>query len=136
MKIMSNVRVFSTVILMLILAVIPVVQAKQIFYNSLDSEKAVKDGFSEITLLGQNVNSYNHHHRRFEELLAEVAQVPYLKRIRYTSPHPQDMTQEVLDVMLKYDNICNYIHLPLQAGNNNVLNRMNRTYKKEDLEID
>ena len=97
-----------------------------------EAEKAVKDGFSEITLLGQNVNSYNHDQRRFVELLAEVAQIPYLKRIRYTSPHPQDMTQEVLDVMLKYDNICNYIHLPLQAGNNNVLNRMNRTYKKED----
>ena len=98
----------------------------------LEASKAVKDGFLEITLLGQNVNSYNHSGRKFEELLVEIAKIPNLKRIRYTSPHPQDMTQEVLDVMAKFDNICNYIHLPLQAGNNNVLKRMNRTYTKEE----
>ena len=98
----------------------------------LEASKAVKDGFLEITLLGQNVNSYNHSGRKFEELLAEIAKIPNLKRIRYTSPHPQDMTQEVLDVMAKFENICNYIHLPLQAGNNNVLKRMNRTYTKEE----
>ena len=98
----------------------------------LEASKAVKDGFLEITLLGQNVNSYNHSGRKFEELLVEIAKIPNLKRIRYTSPHPQDMTQEVLDVMAKFENICNYIHLPLQAGNNNVLKRMNRTYTKEE----
>ena len=98
----------------------------------LEASKAVKDGFLEITLLGQDVNSYNHSGRKFEELLVEIAKIPNLKRIRYTSPHPQDMTQEVLDVMAKFDNICNYIHLPLQAGNNNVLKRMNRTYTKEE----
>ena len=97
-----------------------------------EASKAVIDGFSEITLLGQNVNSYNHDKRGFEKLLVEIAAIPNLKRIRYTSPHPQDMTQEVIDVMAKFDNICNYIHLPLQAGNNNVLKRMNRTYTKED----
>ena len=97
-----------------------------------EASKAVIDGFSEITLLGQNVNSYNHNRRGFEKLLVEIAAIPNLKRIRYTSPHPQDMTQEVIDVMAKFDNICNYIHLPLQAGNNNVLKRMNRTYTKED----
>ncbi len=97
-----------------------------------EASHAVINGFSEITLLGQNVNSYNHNKRGFEELLVEVAKIPNLKRIRYTSPHPQDMTQEVLDVMAKHENICNYIHLPLQAGNNNVLKRMNRTYTKED----
>ena len=98
----------------------------------LEASKAVKDGFLEITLLGQNVNSYNHSGRKFEELLVEIAKIPNLKRIRFTSPHPQDMTQEVLDVMATFDNICNYIHLPLQAGNNNVLKRMNRTYTKEE----
>ena len=82
--------------------------------------------------MGQNVNSYNHDKRGFEKLLVEIASIPNLKRIRYTSPHPQDMTQEVLDVMAQFDNICNYIHLPLQAGNNNILKRMNRTYTKED----
>ena len=93
--------------------------------------QAVSDGFIEITLLGQNVNSYNHEGRGFHELLDAIANVEGVKRIRYTSPHPQDMTKDVLDVMGKHDNICNYVHLPLQAGNNKVLKRMNRTYTKE-----
>ena len=94
--------------------------------------QAVSDGFIEITLLGQNVNSYNHEGRGFHELLDVIANVVGVKRIRYTSPHPQDMTKDVLDVMGKHDNICNYVHLPLQAGNNKVLKRMNRTYTKEE----
>jgi len=93
--------------------------------------QAVSDGFIEITLLGQNVNSYNHEGRGFHELLDAIANVPGVKRIRYTSPHPQDMTKDVLDVMSKHDNICNSVHLPLQAGNDKVLKRMNRTYTKE-----
>ena len=100
--------------------------------DSIVSEavQAVSDGFYEITLLGQNVNSYNHQGQKFHELLDEVAQINGLKRIRYTSPHPQDMTQEVLDVMRKHQKICNYVHLPLQSGNDRILKRMNRTYKK------
>ncbi|MCS5633833.1 MAG: tRNA (N6-isopentenyl adenosine(37)-C2)-methylthiotransferase MiaB [Candidatus Marinimicrobia bacterium] len=93
--------------------------------------QAVSDGFIEITLLGQNVNSYIHEGRGFHELLDAIANVPGVKRIRYTSPHPQDMTKDVLDVMSKHDNICNSVHLPLQAGNDKVLKRMNRTYTKE-----
>ncbi|MDP6339440.1 MAG: tRNA (N6-isopentenyl adenosine(37)-C2)-methylthiotransferase MiaB [Candidatus Marinimicrobia bacterium] len=102
--------------------------------NSIVDEaaKAVADGFVEITLLGQNVNSYNYDGLGFHELLEAVAQFPGLKRIRYTSPHPQDMTQEVLDVMAKHENICNYVHLPLQAGNDRVLKQMNRTYTKKE----
>ena len=95
-----------------------------------EANQAVSDGFLEITLLGQNVNSYNHAGRGFHELLDEVAQIPGIKRIRYTSPHPQDMTRKVLNVMAKHDTICNYVHLPLQAGNDRVLKRMNRTYTK------
>jgi tRNA-2-methylthio-N6-dimethylallyladenosine synthase len=100
--------------------------------DSIVSEavQAVSDGFYEITLLGQNVNSYNHQGQKFHELLDEVAQINGLKRIRYTSPHPQDMTQEVLNVMRKHQKICNYVHLPLQSGNDRILKRMNRTYKK------
>lgn len=97
-----------------------------------EAVRAVSDGFVEVTLLGQNVNSYNHEGQEFHELLDAVAQIPKLKRIRYTSPHPQDMTQEVLDVMAKHENICNYVHLPLQAGNDRVLKRMNRTYTQEE----
>ena len=96
-----------------------------------EAAHAVSDGFIEVTLLGQNVNSYHHEGQNFYELLDAVAQIPGLKRIRYTSPHPEDMTQDVLNVMAKYDNICNYVHLPLQAGNDEVLNRMNRTYTKD-----
>ena len=96
-----------------------------------EAAQAVSDGFIEVTLLGQNVNSYYHEGQKFHELLDAVAQIPGLKRIRYTSPHPEDMTQDVLNVMAKYDNICNYVHLPLQAGNDEVLNRMNRTYTKD-----
>ena len=94
-------------------------------------QKAVDSGFSEITLLGQNVNSYNYNDERFPELLDAVAKVDGVKRIRYTSPHPQDINEELLDIMAKHDNICNYIHLPLQAGSNRILKRMNRTYTKE-----
>ena len=94
-------------------------------------KKAINNGFSEITLLGQNVNSYNYNDRNFPELLDEVAKVDGVKRIRYTSPHPQDINEELLDIMAKHDNICNYIHLPLQAGSNRILKRMNRTYTKE-----
>lgn len=96
-----------------------------------EAAQAVSDGFIEVTLLGQNVNSYRHEGQKFHELLDAVAQIPGLKRIRYTSPHPEDMTQDVLNIMAKYDNICNYVHLPLQAGNDEVLNRMNRTYTKD-----
>jgi len=95
-----------------------------------EATQAVQDGFSEITLLGQNVNSYRHEGQEFHHLLAEVAQIPGLKRIRYTSPHPQDMTDELLETMLRFDTICNYVHLPLQAGNDRILKRMNRTYTK------
>ena len=93
---------------------------------------AVNNGFTEITLLGQNVNSYSHEGNKFHKLLEEIAQIENVKRIRYTSPHPKDMTLDVLDIMNDYDNICNYVHLPLQAGNNKILKRMNRTYSREE----
>jgi tRNA-2-methylthio-N6-dimethylallyladenosine synthase len=64
-------------------------------------------------------------------LLEEIASIPGLKRIRYTSPHPQDITSELLKVMADHPVICNSVHLPLQAGSNRILKRMNRTYSKE-----
>ena len=94
-------------------------------------KNAVKDGFSEVTLLGQNVNSYNYDGYKFHVLLENVAKVNGLKRIRYTSPHPQDITIELLEVMARYDNICNSIHLPLQSGSDRILKRMNRSYTRD-----
>ena len=94
-------------------------------------KKAVDQGFVEITLLGQNVNSYKHESNSFADLLLSVSDINGVKRIRYTSPHPQDINVELLEVMASRKNICNYVHLPLQAGNDEVLNRMNRTYTKD-----
>ena len=93
---------------------------------------AISNGFVEISLLGQNVNSYLTPEGDFTYLLEKLAQIEGVKRIRYTSPHPKDITDELLYVMKKYDNICNYIHLPLQSGSDRILNRMNRTYNSDE----
>jgi len=93
-------------------------------------KKAVDEGFVEITLLGQNVNSYKFNNHTFDYLLKKVAGIDGVERLRYTSPHPQDMTDDVLYVMSHYDNICNAVHFPLQAGSSRILKRMNRTYTK------
>ena len=92
---------------------------------------AVEAGYKEVTLLGQNVNSYRYEKYKFPQLLENIANIPNLERIRYTSPHPEDINDELLQIMSKYDNICNYVHLPLQSGSNKILKRMNRTYSKE-----
>ena len=91
-------------------------------------QQTVDQGFVEITLLGQNVNSYRHGDARFPELLDAVAQIPGVMRIRFTSPHPQDIDDDMLFVMRDHANICNSVHLPLQAGADRILKRMNRTY--------
>ena len=99
--------------------------------NIIDEvKKAVDEGFVEITLLGQNVNSYTYDNYSFDYLLKNIAEINGVQRLRYTSPHPQDMTDDVLYVMSHYDNICNAVHFPLQAGSNEVLKRMNRSYTK------
>ena len=99
-------------------------------------KNAVSEGYVEITLLGQNVNSYRTERGRFPKLLSSIADISGIKRIRYTSPHPQDMDEKLLEVMRDNNNICNHIHLPLQAGSDRILQRMNRTYnQKEYLEL-
>tara|TARA_B100000029_G_scaffold462013_1_gene494162 strand:+ start:147 stop:1508 length:1362 start_codon:yes stop_codon:yes gene_type:complete len=96
-----------------------------------EAKNAISEGFVEITLLGQNVNSFSTQEGDFTTLLNDLAKIDGLKRIRYTSPHPQDITDDLLRKMSEYENICNYIHLPLQSGSTKILNRMNRTYSKE-----
>lgn len=95
------------------------------------------NGFREVTLLGQNVDSYywisddDTQKVTFAMLLELVAKVSPLLRVRFSTSHPKDITDEVLHTMAKYENICNYIHLPVQSGSTRVLQLMNRTYTKE-----
>jgi len=97
-----------------------------------EAKDIVKKGYKEITLLGQNVNSYSTSEGDFPILLDELAKLKKIKRIRYVSPHPRDIDETLLEIMVKHDNICNQIHLPLQAGSSRILKRMNRTYTKEE----
>ena len=94
-------------------------------------------GYKEITLLGQNVDSYywidevNNSTTTFALLLEKIALISPSLRVRFSTSHPKDITDEVLHTIAKYENICNYIHLPVQSGNNRILQLMNRTYTRE-----
>ena len=97
-----------------------------------------ENGYREVTLLGQNVDSYHWHSgvegeaaMGFAELLENVAKISPLLRVRFSTSHPKDITDEVLHTIARYENICNYIHLPVQSGSTRVLQRMNRTYTRE-----
>jgi tRNA-2-methylthio-N6-dimethylallyladenosine synthase len=99
-------------------------------------ERLAADGVREITLLGQNVNSYGRDLPKgekvsFAELLARLDAVPGVDRIRYTSPHPKDMREDVVRAHAELPAVCEQIHLPLQSGSSRVLKRMRRTYNRE-----
>ncbi len=99
-------------------------------------ERLAVDGVSEVTLLGQNVNSYGRDlpvgkKATFAELLSEVAQIDSIKRVRFTSPHPKDMRDDVIDVMANIEAVCPQLHLPVQSGSSRVLKAMRRTYSRE-----
>jgi tRNA-2-methylthio-N6-dimethylallyladenosine synthase len=99
-------------------------------------ERLARDGVTEVTLLGQNVNSYGRdlpQERRtsFSELLRRVDAVPGIERIRYTSPHPKDMREDVIVAHAEVPALCEHIHLPLQSGSTAILKRMRRTYTRE-----
>ncbi len=102
-----------------------------------EAQNLVNNGFKEVTLLGQNVDSYlwtsedGTEKVNFANLLEMVALVSPDLRVRFSTSHPKDITDEVLYTMKKYDNICKYIHLPVQSGNSRVLDLMNRTYTRE-----
>lgn len=96
--------------------------------------KLVADGYKEVTLLGQNVNSYGKNLDdpiTFGELMGKIALIDGLERLRFMTSHPKDISVELLEVMAAHDNICNQLHLPVQSGSNNVLKAMNRNYTKE-----
>ena len=88
-------------------------------------------GFKEVSLLGQNVNSYNDNGRDFADLLAASAMVDRSIRVRFTTSHPQDLSDKLLYTIAEHPNLCNYIHLPVQSGSDRILELMNRTYTIE-----
>lgn len=97
-------------------------------------ERLVKDGVVEVMLLGQNVNSYGknlEHPITFAQLLREVEQIEGLRRIRFMTSHPKDLSDELIEVMSSSDKICRHLHLPVQAGSDRILKAMNRRYTKE-----
>ncbi|MBO7581689.1 MAG: tRNA (N6-isopentenyl adenosine(37)-C2)-methylthiotransferase MiaB [Bacteroidaceae bacterium] len=101
--------------------------------NSILNEvKDLQDkGFKEVTLLGQNVNSYSAEGVSFPQLLAKVAETFPQMRIRFTTSHPKDMSDETLEVIAAHQNICRHIHLPVQSGSDRILKLMNRKYTRE-----
>jgi len=112
--------------------------------RSRDAASVIKEctdlfdnGYREVTLLGQNVDSYQWINAAdnsvvsFANLLEKVAQISPLLRVRFSTSHPKDITDEVLFTIKRYDNICKYIHLPVQSGSTRILQMMNRTYTRE-----
>jgi tRNA-2-methylthio-N6-dimethylallyladenosine synthase len=99
------------------------------FKNIVDEAKMLRDsGVKDITLLGQNVNSYDYETTDFPDLLKMVAKAVPDVRIRYSTSHPYDCDTKLLETMAEYDNICNYLHLPVQSGSDRILKLMNRLY--------
>lgn len=123
--------------------IVPYVRGKEISIEPGEvikaAEKLVSKGVVEITLLGQNVNSYGKDFEKkyeFAELLDRIAQINGLKRIRFMTSHPKDLSKDLINVISKNKNIMNHIHLPLQSGSDRILKLMNRKYSKDNyLEI-
>jgi len=112
-------------------------RSRNTFSIIAEAQDLLNKGYKEVTLLGQNVDSYKWTNPEtkevvnFANLLEMTALVSPTLRVRFSTSHPKDITDEVLHTMAKYENICNYIHLPVQSGNSRVLDLMNRTYDRE-----
>jgi tRNA-2-methylthio-N6-dimethylallyladenosine synthase len=99
-------------------------------------ERLAADGVREVTLLGQNVNSYGRDlprddKLRFSDLLRQIDAIDGIERVRYTSPHPKDMREDVIAAHAELPSLCEHIHLPLQSGSSRILKAMRRTYNRE-----
>lgn len=97
-----------------------------------EARQLIAQGFKQITLLGQNVNSYRFGDWDFARLITAVADLPGIERVRFTSPHPKDFPPALLDAVAEHPKICKHIHLPLQSGNDRILELMNRTYTRRE----
>jgi tRNA-2-methylthio-N6-dimethylallyladenosine synthase len=112
-------------------------RSRDAFSIVAESKDLFDKGYKEVTLLGQNVDSYywtnpeTNTQVTFAQLLENVALISPLLRVRFSTSHPKDITDEVLFTMMKYPNICKYIHLPVQSGSTRILQLMNRTYTRE-----
>jgi tRNA-2-methylthio-N6-dimethylallyladenosine synthase len=95
-------------------------------------QRLAEEGFKQVTLLGQNVNSYKYESHDFADLVEKVSDVSGIERIRFTSPHPKDFPHKLIDVVAENDKVCRQIHLPLQSGNDRILDMMNRTYTQQE----
>lgn len=119
--------------------IVPYVRGRERSRQQADIVREVRqlvaDGVVEITLLGQNVNSYGldlHNGTTFAGLLRELNQIEGLRRIRYMTSHPKDLTEELVKTIAESSKVCNHFHLPVQSGSSRVLQLMNRRYSKED----
>jgi len=97
-----------------------------------EAEQLTSNGSREITLLGQNVNAYNFEGKKLSELIAEIAKIRELKRIRYTTSHPKDFTEDLIEIHKKCEKLMPLIHLPIQSGSNKILKSMNRKHTIEE----
>ena len=115
--------------------IVPYVRGPEVSidYNEILKEvnKACDDGIKEIILLGQNVNSYNYNGVNFTQLLQKISEIDKVKRIRFMTNHPKDLSDELIDEIASNKKICKHIHLPLQSGSNDILKAMNRKYTYE-----
>ena len=98
----------------------------------IEAKQLVENGSKEITLLGQNVNAYNFEEKRLSDLILEISKIKELKRIRYTTSHPRDFTEDLIQVHKDCEKLMPLIHLPVQSGSNKILQNMNRKHTIED----
>ncbi|WP_368487419.1 tRNA (N6-isopentenyl adenosine(37)-C2)-methylthiotransferase MiaB [Clostridium sp. BJN0013] len=138
----SNVKAFVTIMYgcnnFCAYCIVPYVRGRERSRNPEDIENEIKElvskGYKEVTLLGQNVNSYGKNLNprvNFSELLKRINNIDGIERIRFMTSHPKDLTEDVIDVISNCDKICEHIHLPVQSGSTNILKKMNRNYSKE-----
>ncbi|MEE1313085.1 MAG: tRNA (N6-isopentenyl adenosine(37)-C2)-methylthiotransferase MiaB, partial [Lachnospiraceae bacterium] len=118
--------------------IVPYVRGRERSRNPEDIINEIKelvaDGVVEVMLLGQNVNSYGKNLKEpitFAQLLQRIEQIDGLERIRFMTPHPKDLSDELIDVLAASKKICNHVHLPVQSGSSKILRKMNRHYTKE-----
>ncbi len=97
----------------------------------LEIKNAGNEDFKDVTLLGQNVNSYDDGEYTFPELLKEASQISTIERLRFVTSHPKDISDKVIEVIAKEPKLCEHLHLPMQSGSNSILKKMNRKYTSE-----